>query len=100
MPVAAPAAKRFRRAHATPARPAISWPAVARAAVLLAIGVLIIHRATGVLLSHALTINTITVEGNSRMARGEVLTLLDGLTGENMVTADLERWRQKLLRSP
>jgi cell division protein FtsQ len=40
------------------------------------------------------------VSGNSRMARGEVLALLDGLRGASMVTADLERSRLKLLGAP
>ena len=34
------------------------------------------------------------------MSRGEVLGLLDGLSGSSIVTADLEGWRQKLLTSP
>jgi cell division septal protein FtsQ len=50
--------------------------------------------------AEALTISTISVDGNVRMSRGEVLALLDGLSGQNMVTVDLEQWRQKLLTSP
>ena len=34
------------------------------------------------------------------MSKGEVLSLLDGLSGQNMVTVDLDGWRQKLLTSP
>jgi cell division septal protein FtsQ len=45
-------------------------------------------------------VTRITVRGNERLSRGEVLALLEGLRGESMVTADLERWRQKLLSSP
>jgi cell division septal protein FtsQ len=53
-----------------------------------------------VLSAEALTVTRITVRGNQRLSRGEVLALLEGLRGESMVTADLERWRQKLLSSP
>ena len=59
------------------------------------------YRAVDLVLSaEALTVTRITVSGNERLSRGEVLALLEGLRGESMVTADLERWRQKLLRSP
>jgi cell division protein FtsQ len=50
--------------------------------------------------AEALTVTRITVSGNTRMSRGEVLSLLDGLQGRNMVLLDLESWRQKLLASP
>ena len=50
--------------------------------------------------AEALTVTRITVSGNTRLSRGEVLSLLDGLHGTNMVTVDLEDWRQKLLASP
>jgi cell division protein FtsQ len=53
-----------------------------------------------VLASEALTVTRITVQGNHRMSRGEVLGLLDGLSGESIVLTDLESWRQKLLASP
>ena len=105
MRVAAPADKRFRRARVTPARRSrflqFTWIKAARAAVLLPIGLYGIYRVTALVLNaQALTITRISVSGNSRMSRGEVVALLDGLRGTNMVTADLESWRQKLLGSP
>ena len=104
-PVPAPADKRFRRAHASPARKRpslhLSWPRAARAAAVIALVSYGVYRATGLVLSaDALTITRITVNGNSRMSRGEVLSLLDGLQGQSMVTVNLDRWRQKLLTSP
>jgi cell division septal protein FtsQ len=104
MPVAAPADKRFRRAHVKPKgrrswRP--SWRTLGRMA---AIGVVIgfgMYRAVDLALSaEALTVTRITVRGNERLSRGEVLALLEGLRGASMVTADLEQWRRKLLASP
>jgi cell division protein FtsQ len=105
MRVAAPADKRFRRARVTPARRSrflqFTWIKAARAAVLLALGLYVAYRVTALVLNaQALTITRISVSGNSRMSRGEVVALLDGLRGTNMVTADLESWRQKLLGSP
>jgi cell division protein FtsQ len=105
MRVAAPADKRFRRARVTPARRSrflqFTWIKAARAAVLLALGLYGAYRITALALNaQALTITRISVSGNSRMSRGEVVALLDGLRGTNMVTADLESWRQKLLGSP
>jgi cell division protein FtsQ len=105
MRVAAPSDKRFRRARVTPARRSrflqFTWIKAARAAVLLALGLYVVYRVTALVLNaQALTITRISVSGNSRMSRGEVVALLDGLRGTNMVTADLESWRQKLVGSP
>jgi cell division septal protein FtsQ len=104
MPVAAPADKRFRRAHVKPKgrrswRP--SWWTLGRmVAVCVVIG-FGMYRAVDLALSaEALTVTRITVRGNERLSRGEVLALLEGLRGASMVTADLEQWRRKLLASP
>jgi len=104
MPVAAPADKRFRRAHVKPVprRPARErWLAILRATIFLSIVGYALYRATTLALSsEALTVTHITVDGNSRMSKGEVLALLDGLRGANLLLADLDDWREKLLRSP
>ena len=105
MPVAAPADKRFRRARVTPARqsrfPKITWGKTARAAVLLALVLFGVYRVTLLVVdADALTVTRISVSGNSRLSRGEVVALLDGLRGSNMVTVDLEAWRRKLQGSP
>ena len=104
MPVAAPADKRFRRAQVSPKgrrswRP--SWWTLGRLVVVGAVVAFGMYRAVDLALSaEALTVTRITVRGNERLSRGEVLALLEGLRGESMVTADLEQWRQKLLSSP
>ncbi|MGE0445335.1 MAG: cell division protein FtsQ/DivIB [Vicinamibacterales bacterium] len=106
MAVQAPADKRFRRAHVTPARrrswlPRPTVPMVARAVALVAVLLIGGYKAIDMALSaEALTISRISVEGNSRMSRGEVLALLEGLNGQHMVAVDLEEWRGKLLTSP
>jgi cell division protein FtsQ len=107
MPVSAPSDRRFRRAHVTPVRKTrwfgrgFSWWKTGRAAVLLALALYGGYRATrGVLNAEALTITRITVSGNSRLSKGEVVALLAGIRGRNMLTIDIESWRRKLLASP
>jgi cell division protein FtsQ len=59
------------------------------------------YRGVDVLLAtDALTVTRITVAGNTKLSRGEVVSLLDGMRGRNMVFLDLEDWRQKLTASP
>ena len=105
MPVSAPSDRRFRRAHVTPARRrrffGLSWWKAGRAALLLALLLYVGYRATrAVLNAEALTITRITVSGNSKLSKGEVVALLDGIRGTNMLTVNIELWRQKLLASP
>jgi cell division protein FtsQ len=105
MRVSAPADKRFRRAHVKPARRRRPWTGhgwqIARAAAVLAVAFYAVYRGAALVLSaDALQITKITVSGNVRMARGEVVALLDGLRGQSMITADLEAWRLKLMNSP
>jgi len=104
MPVSAPADRRFRRAHVPPARKRpwrLSWLLLARVGALSVVVAFIVYVAvSGLLSADALRVSRITVQGNERMSKGEVLAILDGLRGRSMVTADLESWRQKLLNSP
>jgi cell division protein FtsQ len=103
--VSAPTDRRFRRAHASPARRR-NWPAFSRKrtaviAVSAALLVFAAYRAFGLVTSaDALTVTRITVSGNARLSRGEVLSLLDGLSGRNMLLVSLDEWRQKVLTSP
>ena len=105
MPVSAPADKRFRRAQVKPARKRRSWTGrswqLARIATMLAVLLYGVYRGASLVLSaEALQITRIAVSGNVRLSKGEVVALLDGLRGRSMVTADLERWRRKLMSSP
>jgi cell division protein FtsQ len=96
--------KRFRRAHVKPARARrwkLDWKTAVKASVALAVVVFVVYTAASMVLSAgALVIQKITVTGNSRMSRGEVIALMDGLRGQNMLTADLEGWRKRLKSSP
>jgi cell division protein FtsQ len=108
MPVPAPADKRFRRAHISPAKRRATlppwrphWRIVGALTVICAVTVYGLSRLVDfALAAEALTVTRITVSGNSRISRGEVLALLEGIQGVNMVTTDLEQWRLKLLSSP
>lgn len=105
MRVSAPADKRFRRAHVRPGHRR-GWRDMSRMAVVRAVVMVVLvlyggYRAADLVLSaEALTVSRITVSGNTRMSRGEVLSLLDGLRGRSMVTLDIEAWREKLMASP
>jgi cell division protein FtsQ len=104
-PVAAPADRRFRRAHVKPARIRRSWRTWAGR--LVAFGM-----AAGLLLFAAnrlprmaaeasvMRIDRIQVRGNERLSTGEVLALLSGLRGQSLLSADLDAWRARLLASP
>jgi cell division protein FtsQ len=102
--VAAPADRRFRRAHVKPARKRGHWQTVkplvtcAALAVALAYGT---YRASVIAArAHLLQVDRVAVVGNQRLSKGDVLAVLDGLRGENIVSTDLERWRRRLMASP
>jgi cell division protein FtsQ len=105
VPVSAPTDKRFRRAQVSPARRrrwfALSRKRAAILAVACVLAVFVAYRAVELVMSaEALTVTRITVSGNVRLSRGEVLSLLDGLAGRNMLLVSLDEWRQKVLTSP
>lgn len=104
MPIAAPSDKRFRRARVAPSRRRwwrMPWPRIVRLAGVLTVLSYGAYRSAELALSaHALTVTRISVVGNTRLSRGEVLALLDGLRGTSMLTANLEGWRERLLSSP
>ena len=105
MPVAAPSDKRFRRVHVRPARRRRPWSGrgwqLLRGSVAVALGLYAVYRGALLVVSaEALRVTRITVAGNTRLSKGEVVALVDGLRGESLVTVDLDSWRQKLMASP
>jgi cell division septal protein FtsQ len=103
--VAVPADKRFRRAHVKPARPRRNWRLLAGRTVRFAaiVGVLLFGIYRGADLAaqaHVLQIERIVVHGNEHLSTGEVLAVLGGLRGQNLIWCDLNSWRQRLLSSP
>jgi cell division protein FtsQ len=104
-PVTVSADRRFHRAHRKPSRRRSRWRAFAfRVARFVAVALIVafgLYRGT-VLLAEAplLRINRIEVRGNQRLTSGDVLAVLNGLRGENLVWTDLHAWRHRLLASP
>jgi cell division protein FtsQ len=103
--VAAPADKRFKRAQAKPSRKRSGWARartrVLRAALLLSALGYGGYRAYALLhAAELLQVRKITVRGNTRLSTGEVLALVDGMRGANILLVDLAEWRQRLLSSP
>ena len=104
MGVRAPADKRFHRSHIKPSRRRSIWQQVrrfGRTVVLLVLVGYALHRATDwVLTTSMLAINKIEVEGLSRFSEGEFNALVSLLHGQNILTIDLDGWRNRLTASP
>jgi cell division protein FtsQ len=101
--VSAPADRRFRRAHVKPSRKRWRWralkPLAGYSALVLALAYGV-HRATRVAAAaHVLEVDRIVVRGNQRLSKGEVLAVLTGLRGENVLWTDLDVWRRRLMAS-
>jgi cell division protein FtsQ len=103
MSVSVASDKRFRRAHVAPARRASRASRLAMARHVLAVVALVaaLYQGAAMILSAgALAVRHISIDGNARMARGEIVAVLEDLDGVNILTVDLESWRQRLRRSP
>jgi cell division protein FtsQ len=102
--VAAPADKRFLRPDVRSGRRGrlfgFGWPAVRLALVGLVIAGMAIFAATAVLRSRLLAIDRIVVLGNTRVSSGEVEAVLNALRGENLLLANLDAYRSRIVDSP
>jgi cell division protein FtsQ len=103
--VAAPADRRFRRAHVKPGRRRRNWRAMASPAIRYGVAsaavVFALYRGARLSAdSRLLKVDRIIVHGNERLSRGEVLAVLSGLRGESLLWTDLDAWRRRLLASP
>ena len=97
--------KRFRRAHVKPSRKRSAASKQAWLAARLLILALLIgyagYRGVGLVAdASSLQIGHMTLRGHERLSVGEVLALVDGLRGQNILAVSLEDWQQKLLSSP
>lgn len=105
MTVRATADRRFRRVAVKPAHKrgacrSGGWVLV-RYAVASLLVVYACYRASNIVLrSSTLQVSRIAVTGNRRLSTGEVLALVSGLRGENIIMVHLDRWRRRLLSSP
>jgi cell division protein FtsQ len=97
--------KRFRRAHVKPSRrrsPASThaWLAARLFALALVIGYAAYRGVTLLAAASSLQIGHMVVRGHERLSTGEVLSLVEGLRGQNILVVKLDAWQQKLLSSP
>jgi cell division protein FtsQ len=97
--------RRFHRAHVKPARRKQPWRALAvwivKYTAVAGFAALVVYRSGDVVAqARMLQIDRVVVRGNTRLSTGEVLALLHGLRGENLVWTDLGAWRRRLLASP
>jgi len=97
--------KRFKRAHVKPSRRRSPASQHVWLAVRLLVPALLIAYGTyrGVALiaaSPSLQIGHMVVRGHERLSTGEVLQLIDGLRGQNILGVSLDAWQNKLLSSP
>jgi cell division protein FtsQ len=105
MAVRAQSDKRFKRARVQAPRKRGSWQAWAIACAKGGAFLVIVLYATsrGVALltaAPALRVNRILVHGSHQLSQRDVLGLLHGLRDSNVLLADLDGWRTRLLKSP
>jgi cell division protein FtsQ len=103
MSVKAPAEKNFRRAKVKQVKRAerkwISWRML-RILVPCVLGIYATYRAFDLVLNAStLQVRRIAVRGNVRLSSGEVQALVDDLRGTSILTADLAKYRARLMES-
>jgi cell division protein FtsQ len=104
MAVTVPSDRRFRRSSARPARhkPLRSrwWWLLLRSTVVLGAFALAGYEAAVYAVeTRALAVRHLVFEGTRRLPTAEAAALLEGLTGENLLSVDLDRWRERMLAS-
>ncbi len=97
--------KRFRRAHVKPARRRSAaakhgWLAVRLGVLAIVVGYGAYRSVTLIADATSLQIGHMTVRGHERLSAGEVLALVEGLRGQNILSVDLDEWQTRLLSSP
>jgi cell division septal protein FtsQ len=97
--------KRFRRAHVKPSRkrsPASrhAWLAARLLALTMVLGYAAYRGVALIAAASSLQIGHMVVRGTERLSTGEVLALVEGLRGQNILSVRLDDWQQKLLSSP
>jgi cell division protein FtsQ len=103
--VAAPADRRFRRAHVKPSRRRWPWRPLVRRLIVSGLVLMVVaygfyRGRTVVAQMGMLQIDRIVVRGNDRLSKGEVLAVLGGLRGQSLFGTDLDLWRRRLMASP
>ena len=97
--------KRFKRAHVKPSRKRSAaskraWFAVKLLIFVVVLGYGAYRGVTLIAAAPTLQIGHLVVRGHQRLSTGEVLALVHGLRGQNILAVRLDEWQQKLLSSP
>lgn len=97
--------KRFKRAHVKPSRKRSAasrhaWLAARLLVLAMLLGYATYQGVTLIAAAPSLQIGHLQVRGHQRLSTGEVLALVEGLRGQNILAADLDEWQRKLLSSP
>jgi cell division septal protein FtsQ len=97
--------KRFKRAHVKPSRkrsPASkhAWLAARLTVLTIVVGYAAYRGVTLIAAASSLQIGHMVVRGHERLSTGEVLALVEGLRGQNILAVKLDDWQRKLLSSP
>lgn len=104
MPVTLAADRRFLRAQVKPGRRHAPWRTWVRLAIVLVAALatvgLMAWCAAVVLSAPLLRVSQIEVSGTKHLSKGDVLALVDGLRGQNIVRVGLDDYRRRLLASP
>jgi cell division septal protein FtsQ len=100
-----PTDKRFKRAHVKPSRkrsPASkhAWLAARLTVLTIVVGYAAYRGVTLIAAASSLQIGHMVVRGHERLSTGEVLALVEGLRGQNILAVKLDDWQRKLLSSP
>jgi cell division protein FtsQ len=103
--VSAATDKRFRRAHVKPARKRTPagrqvWLAIRVLAIAGVLGYGSYRGVSSIAAAQTLQVSHLQVRGHHRLSTGEVLALVDGLRGQNILAIRISEWQQKLLASP
>ena len=97
--------KRFKRSHVKPSRKRSAsskhaW-LIARIVVLALLFGYATYQGAGLIAAApSLQIGHMQVRGHERLSTGEVLALVEGLRGQNILGVELDEWQQRLLQSP
>ena len=104
MPVTAPADRRFLRAQVKPGRRHAPWRTWFRLGLALGLAAALTGAAAwsvaSVLRASALRVSRIEVTGTKHLSKGDVLALVDGLRGQNILRVRLDDYRRRVLASP
>lgn len=107
MTVKAATERNFRRASVRPGGRRRRWLArglswrTAAWSLTVAVTLYAGYRGAALLFESPLfQIRRISVEGNLQLSSGEVHAIVDGLQGSNILSADLARYRRRLMQSP